>query len=221
MKTNQTLYYVTNYANGLIFAFDENWNNLFNKSSFASAVYIAVRDDILYISGQANIWKTDKDLNVLIQYNTVGTPYYGIYYNSSNDFIYSAAVYSYAIQIFDSNLTLNYSITTLSYYPWSIVVNNNQMFVGVMFSGIILVISDNQIINQFNGCSGNSVTVYGLIIDEINNIAAGCSDNQMYLNSINGTYKNAIPLAMQPRYFSFDSNSKILIVTDTEIDIYN
>ena len=49
-------------------------------------------DYSLFMIGDYNFWKLDKDLNILIEYNPGDYPYYaGISYNPSNGFIYVVA----------------------------------------------------------------------------------------------------------------------------------
>jgi hypothetical protein len=38
----------------------------------------------LYIADYSNLWKTDTDLNVLLQFNTTNLGYFDIYYNTTN-----------------------------------------------------------------------------------------------------------------------------------------
>ena len=97
-------------------------------------------------------------MNILIQYNATGSaPWYkGIYYNCTNNFIYVAPFAFNVIQVFDLNLILNHTFSTATYKPWSIGKYNNKMYVGT-YTGTILVLEDEVIINTFNGCNGDSV----------------------------------------------------------------
>ena len=80
------------------------------------------------------------------------------------------------------------------------------MFVGVMFSGIILVISDNQIINQFNACNGNSVILTSFLFDNFDNMGTLCATNQLfYFYFKNVTFRNKnITTLNSPRFVGFD-----------------
>jgi hypothetical protein len=127
-SSNPIRYFVTNYVQNKIYVFDEEWNYVSEKSSFTSVNYIIQVDNYFYITGNQNVWKTDQQLNVLIQLNSTGsTPNYrGIYYNSTNSLIYVAATSLKVINILNLNLTLTHTISTAPYLPWSISFYNNQ-----------------------------------------------------------------------------------------------
>ena len=71
------------------------------------------------MSGYSNIWKVDKDLNALIQFNATSSPSYrGIYYNVTNGFIYIAPLSLTVIHVFDLNITFNHIISISPYSPY-------------------------------------------------------------------------------------------------------
>ncbi len=220
---NPIQYYVTHYAEGKIFVFDENWNYVSNKSSFLNVNYMIPVGNYFYISGRYNIWKTDKQLNVLFQYNSNGSPphYVGLYHNSTNNLIYVAPDNFQMIHVFNFNLTLNDSISITPYYPWSINENNNELYVGTN-NGMMLVIVNKQIIKQFNGCNQQSILLLSILFDDFNNMATSCDNNQFYLYNTSGTYLNkSIPTVSFPWYIGFDSKSRLVVVTKTQISLNN
>ncbi len=222
-SSNPIQYYVTHYHQGKIFVFDENWNYVSNKSLFHNVEYMIPVGNYFYISDYFNIWKTDQQLNVLIRYNSTGSSheYRGLYYNSTNDLIYVASSYFEVINVFNLNLTLNDSISTTPYQPWSINENNNELYVGTT-NGTVLVILNQQIIKQFNGCNKQSVDIYSILFDDFNNMATSCDNNQLYLYNTSGSYLNkSIPTANDPRYIGLDSKSRLVVVTSTQISLYN
>ena len=108
--------WILEWNSNRIFLFDEDWKYLLNKS-FSTAAYAESIEEYLYITGGSNIWKTDSQLNILMQYNRVGSvTYRGIYDYCSNNLIY-AAKYSSSLEIyiFDLNLTFNGIISTSTY----------------------------------------------------------------------------------------------------------
>ena len=220
---NPIQYYVTHYSQGKIFVFDDNWNYVSNKSSFLNVNYMIPGGNYFYITSNDNIWKTDQQLNVLITHtNSTGSSpkYTGLYYNSTKNLIYVALCYLEVIHVFNLNLTLNDSISITPYQPYSIKEHNNELYVGTD-NGTMLVISNKQIIKQFNACNGQSVKLYSIIFDDFNNMATSCDNNQLYLYNTAGTYLNkSIPTVSFPMYIGLDSKSRLVVVT-SQITLYN
>jgi hypothetical protein len=176
-----------------------------------------------YITGNDNIWKTDQQLNVLFRYNSTGSSHYyvGLFYNSTNDLIYVAPYNLQVIHVFNLNLTLNDSISITPHLPLSINEHNNELFVGTT-DGTILVIVNKQIIKQFNGCNQQSFLLLSILFDDFNNMATTCDNKQLYLYNTAGTYLNkSIPTVSSPRYIGLDSKSRLVVVTWTQISLYN
>jgi hypothetical protein len=222
-SSNPIQYYVTHFSQDKIFVFDENWNYVSNKSSFLNVNYMIPVGNYFYITGKYNIWKTDKQLNVLFQYNSNGSsPHYvGLYYNSTNDLIYVAPDNFRMIHVFNFNLTLNDSISITPHRPWSINEHNNELYVGTN-NGIMLVIVNKQIIKQFNGCNQQSVEVFSILFDNLNNMVTLCNNYQLYLFNTSGSYLNkSIPTVSFPFYVGFDSKLRLVVTAWTQISLYN
>ncbi len=208
---------------GNINVFDEDWNYVAKKSSFTNVTNIIPVDNYLYITGLSNIWKTDQELNVLIQCNSTATSYgyRGLYYNSTNYLIYVAPTYLNIIDVFNKNLTLNDTFSTASYYPWSINEHNNELYVGTR-NGTMLVIVNKIIINQFYGCNRQSVILLSILFDDLNNMATSCNHNQLYLYNTTGTYLNkSIRTVFNPLNFGLDSKGSLVVITWAQISLYN
>ncbi len=63
------------------------------------------------------------------------------------------------------------------------------MYVGCSTGGTILVIKNNEIINNFNGCGGASDYVLSIIFDESGYMATSCySYDKLYLYNKNLNY---------------------------------
>ncbi len=222
-SSNPIQYYFTHYNLGEIFVFDEDWNYVSSKSSFPNVLYMIPVGNYFYITGNSNIWKTDQQLNVLIQYNSTGSSsfYRGLYYSSTNDLIYVASYNLQMIHVFNLNLTLNDTISITTYAPLSINEHNNEFYVGTT-NGTILVIVNKQIIKHFNGCNQHSFLLYSILFDDFNNMATSCSNSRLYLYNTSGTYSNkSIPTVSSPRYIGLDSKSRLVVVTKTQITLYN
>ncbi len=183
--------------------------------------YILPAENYLYITGSDNIWKTDQQLNILIPFDYSNADFSGLYYNSTNSLIYVASHNLGDIYVFNLDLALTDMISTSNSYPWSINGYNNQLFVGTD-SGTILVIVNNLIIQQFNGCNEENTHLISMIFDEYDNMATGCNNNYLYLYSKNGSFLNKnIPTVSDQAYLGFDLKSRLVVVTRTEISLYN
>ena len=103
----------------------------------------------LYMSGNMNLWKLDENLNTLIQYNATGSSgYRGLYFDSTNRFFYVGSYNLTEIKVFNQNLILNHSFSTLPYQPFSVTGYNNQLYIG-SDNGTVLVVKNEVIFNQF------------------------------------------------------------------------
>jgi len=221
-SSNRIQYYVTNWYKGEIYVFQE-WSYLAKKSSFPYVNYMTQTDNLFYVTGLSSIWKTDEQMNVLIKYSSTGSipDYRGLYYNRINRLIYVASYNLQLIHIFNLSLTLNDTISISPYKPCSINEYNNQLFVGTSV-GRMLIIINSSIVKEFNGCNGQSVTLFSILFDEYYNIATACLNNQLYFYNRNGNYLNKnIPTISTPYYIGFDSKSRLVVVTNSQISLYN
>jgi hypothetical protein len=216
MTSNTTKYYISHHSMGRIFVFDDNWNYISNKSSFNRAASIIAIGNFLYITGDSNIWKTDQELNILINQ---GCAYLcrGLYFNKTNNLIFVAPEYQQMIYVFNLNLTLIDRIYMSPHYPFSMNGFNNLLYVGV-YEQILVTDYYNYITNRFNTCRYPR----SINFDDYGNAAIGC-DNHFYLYNTNGDYLNkniSIINSYYPLYFGFDSKSRLILVTSGEISLF-
>ena len=148
-----------------VYILDENWL-LVSSKVFTYPFYMITVENSLYMTGQLNLWKLDENLNTLIQYDATGSaPYFvGLYFNPNNRFLYVAPYAFSVIYVFNLNLTFNHSFSTSTYKPYSITGYNNQLYIGTL-NGTVLVVQNEIILNQFNGCGGNSVVLTSILFD--------------------------------------------------------
>jgi hypothetical protein len=178
-------------------------------------------DSYIYITGDSKIWKTDEQLNVLVTHANSTALYRGLCYESVKRMIYVALYNFEVIDVFNMDLSINKSISSTPYRPWSINEHNNELYVGTT-NGTVLVIVDYQIIKKFNGCNGQNSWLYSMMFDIFNNMATLCSNKQLSLYETTGTYLNqSIYTIDVPFYFMFDSKSRLIVVTNTLISLYN
>ena len=219
-------YYVMDYNK--VFILNDQWEFISFKVFTYPSKMISIENSI-YMTGDYNVWKVDKDLNILINYNPGGnTPnYVGISYNPSNGFIYVAAERLYEIQVFNMDLTLIRRISTLPHIPFSITVSSNQLYVGTEWNGIIFVYKNESLVNQFNGCGGNSGGVSSILFDANGYMATSCvPSNILYLFSPDGSFTGKIITTPQydlnmNRYIGFDSKGRFILISYLQITIYN
>jgi DNA-binding beta-propeller fold protein YncE len=218
-----TLYYVMDSSAGRVYILNDDWSYVSYKN-FSNPAHMITISNSVYMTGNTNIWKFDKDLNILFQYNsTGGTSFRGIYYNSSNGFIYVAPSNLNEIQVFDLNLTYNQNISTAPHNPFTISEYNNNIYVGTR-NGSILVIQNEVIINQFNGCNEAYVELNFILFDQYGYMATICSDpaNKLYLYKTDGTYSGTnLSTPAKPRYIGFDSTGRFVLISKSQIIIYN
>jgi hypothetical protein len=220
---SNSYYYVSDWNLNKIFILTESWSFVSSKDFF-KPVYFTTIGSSLYVVGQTNIWKLDQYLNILIQYNATGTApvYLGIYYNSTNNFIYTTPITFSAIHVFNLTLSFNHQFSISPYKPYSITDYNNQIYVGTTI-GTILVIENEMILQTFNGCNGNSVWLTYILFDNCGLMATSCKTiNHLYLYYPNGTYvgKN-LTAPTEPRYMGYDSNGEFVQISYPQISIYN
>jgi hypothetical protein len=224
----RTTYYVTVSADSgyIVFILNDEYQYIGSRS-FPNVHYIITIGNYLYISSEYNIWKADKDLNVLIPYGaSVAQDYWGLYHNSTNNLIYVAANYNYSIHVFDLSLNLIETISIPTSYggPWSISATNNKIYVGCSYQKIV-VIENKQVINSISGCGrSSSGTVRSIIFDQLGYMATCCSDGQsvMYLYNKNLIY-TGLTFSTSPNSaysFGFDSKNRFVALIVTRISIF-
>ena len=230
-SSNTQYYYVIDYLDydsnsGRVYILNDNWVFLSYKA-FTYPAYMITIGTSLYMTGEVNVWKLDENLNVLIEYNPNGpSPWFrGISYTPSNGLLYVVAYNLNFIHVLDLNLTFKRNISTEPYKPWSITEYSNQLYVGsILFDvGIILVIQNDIIVNQFKSCGGNSNWLLSILFDQFGYMATSCYDptNKLYLYSPNGTSTGkSITTPEYPYYIGFDSKSQFIQISANRITIY-
>ena len=224
ISTN-TRYYAISYVNSIIYILNDDWQYISNKSIGYYPYHMTSIANNLYIVGINNLWKTDKDLNVLITYNMKNSirSYWDLYLSPANNLIYVSAPYNSLIHVFDLNLNLIDTISTLTYQPRSISSLNSKLYVGCD-TGIILVIENKQITSSIKICYGvnsNSDMVSTILFDQSGYMAAGCYiSDQIYLyNNFSFTGKS-IYLQNYLQNMGFDSKGRFIVISSSYILIY-
>ena len=213
-----TSYYVTDYWGHNIILLNYNYDHVTNKT-FIHPAYMLTINSNLYITGYSNIWKTDKYLNVLIAHNESGAGYRGIYFNCSENLIYAASRFYTYFQVFNTNLTLNYTVNVSSYYQYSFSEYNNELYIGTT-NNTVLVVVNKVIIRSFNGCSASPLN--SIVSDNFGFMAISCETiSKIDFYHSNGTYTgNSLTTSSNPMYVGFDSKGRFVLISQNQISIY-
>ena len=224
VESNNTTYYVLDQEFNMVYMFNDRWNCVDSKFLF-SPFYMITTGATLFITTDSVIYKTDSHLNVLDQYKTTDRipGFRGIYFNSTKSLIYVAGFNSQTIHVFNLNLTLNHIIEILNNNNvMSISEYRDVLYVGIFNKAEIFVIVNKSIINIIN--SNCYSEVLQAIVDKCGYLAVLCMNFYIELFFVNGTYANKkmiIPYSEVPTYFGFDSIGRFVILSETEIRLYN
>ena len=203
--------YVINYI------FDNNWNYVTNKT-FLLAYSIVRVENYIYVTSNTNFCKADLQLNIikeLAAYNTMT----GLYYNCTDNLLYTTVFHRKLIRYYDLNLTLISSFSAYLYMPYSITGYDNKMFVGTIH-GNFLVIVNKTIQYMLNGCNWYVQRIQTILFDGFGSMPTGCDNSELYLYNSAGLYQNK-NIYHQEDLFFFDLKSQLVLVGWTKIYIYN
>ena len=141
----------------------------------------------------------------------MASSYRGVYYNSNDESIYVADETLSCITVFDLDLETNISIN-LTDSPRSITGYNGKLYVGLT-NGNVLMMENNAVLQQFDGCNQNSVAITSILFDNFGYMATLCYDNNIYLYNSNGTYAGlSFSTDAQPQFIGFDSQGIMRIL---------
>jgi hypothetical protein len=214
-----TSYYVADSTTGNVFLLNDNYGYI-TKKPFSNPSYIVNVNSSLYITGDSNIWKTDKHLNILTTYtSTTIANYRGIFFNCTEGLIYGAPyAYTY-FQVFDLNLALHDNISVSPHNPRSFAEYNNELYVGTNVN-LVLVLVNKSIIRSFTACS--SAVISSMIFDKFGLMVIACRENNLVkLFHSNGTYttKN-LATTLNVLNVRFDTKGHFVISLSTQLNIY-
>ena len=212
-----TSYYVVDYYAG-VFLLNDNYGYI-AKKTFSKPNYIVNANSNLYITGDNNIWKTDKYLNISKTFTSRGADYRGILFKCTENLIYVASSTNTYLQVFDLNLNLNSTINVSPHYPRSFAEKNNELFVGCSV-GSVLVVVNKAIIRSFTACSSGVIS--SMVFDKFGLMAIACRDHKIIkLFHSNGTYttKNMVT-SVDVLNAQFDSKGRFVMSLTTGLRIY-
>jgi hypothetical protein len=222
-NTTPKLYFVANYNEDSIMVFDKNWYFVGEVFGFYKPCYIIAVEDYLLITGDKYVWKTDMNLNYLIQYtsNDAILKFRGLYHYSQDNSLYIVSYVMKNIQIFDLDLGMSGGYISVSpYKPWSINGIDDKIYVGTSV-GVLLLVDQAGIAYIFNACDGQMVLILSILIDKFDHMTTSCQNNHLYLYDMNGNYLFQNMLLDSSGYdIGYDSLSRFVIVEEDGIYLY-
>ena len=217
---NTTTYYLVDMQKILLF--DEYWQFKAFKTINDTHNVIKPVGNEFFISGDNGFYKTDENINILLNISSIKSYYRGIYYNETSDLLYvSLSGSTFNIKVFNRNLTLMRTISISSFVPYSFNSYMNTLFVGTK-NGSMLVLENEKIKTVYNDVCEQTSTVTSILIDKFGYMVVTCNQiNMTHLYNINGIFMNiSIPTAARPFNIAIDSHGRLIINTPNELDIY-
>ena len=184
--------------------------------------------NILYITTDNGIYKTDKYLNVIGYYLSY-MEYIGLCYYSPSNTIFVASYSGKKIFELSTALATVSSISTGKYLPASIQDFNGKLYVGT-FDGYILVILNRIISQVLQGCNSllDTFIAASILFDNYGYMAVNCDsafDHYFAVFFINGTFTgNKLMTPNNYTYSSdvrFDSLGRLIANSDNQISIFS
>jgi hypothetical protein len=97
------------------------------------------------------------------------------------------------------------------------------MFVGTS-NGTILIIQNEVIKNQFDGCNGARVASTFILFDQYGYMTTSCENptNKLYLYTQDGSYTGtSLSTPLNPRYIGFDKKGFFFVTSRFQISVFN
>ena len=220
ISNSNRFFFVTDMLLNRILIFNENWIYQSFKN-IEKPAYMKEIDNNIYISASNSFLKTDKNINILRSHQQTGADYRGLYYDITSQLFYVASETLKRIDVFDKNLFLVKIVFTGSYIPYSInSYQNNELIVGTRFGEILVLNNENRIIRNFQVCRSY---ITSILVDVSGFMALTCydPDNMIRLYHVNGTSTRIEKSIIKyPEYVNFDSQGRLVVISEKQIDIY-
>ena len=173
-----------------------------------------------YITSSAYLTKTDLNFGIISQYSGRGG-YWGIYFDNFNSLFYVVSYENTCIDVFDTNITYQNSISLTGYpRPFSINQFNGKLYVGISNTSQVLVLQNNAISNVYtiSSCLG----IYSIYFGNNGYVATPCYLNNIAtISNLNGVSENlTISTGIYPTLVTVDSEGRLVVISVNQIDIY-
>ena len=224
---NTSTYYVLDQKAGLVITFDQNW--IFNRTYIAPNITCRCLKYILgyfFITSNYYLYKTDSNFNVNSR-NTKGGAgaglaayyYWGIYYDNASSLIYVVSHINNIIDVFNTSLAFQLSLSLAPYSPRSINQFNGNLYVGLS-SSQVLVLKNNTISSTYN--ISLCTFISSICFDIIGNMAITCYyNNSITPYNYEGVYQNkSISINTSHYFYIVDSMQRMVLISDYSIGIY-
>jgi hypothetical protein len=214
-----------NYLGMNVFVYNEYWEyqrtiNIVNTGYISNSPSYALNvNGTIYMQHNAAINKYDKYLNFTKQVSSPGFNR-GIYYNSTNQMIYSVVNNLKVINIYDKDLVFNRNIST-NYNPWFIAQYNGNMVVTDNDGGKIYFYEGDSVNRTVvTNCTGR---INWLLFDNYNQMLVLCQTSSIFIYNVDGTNTGVQVTACSGlnRWFvNFDSKDRLAITCDDRVEIF-
>jgi hypothetical protein len=210
-------FYAVDYGSQRVVKFDSNWNylgdyNLPFKYSFTLKYVLG----FFYFSADNYFYKTDSSFNYINSTNDADAKFRQFSYDSSNALFYVASYLVKQINVYNTVPAYVKSIN-FPYDPYGLTIYNNRVFVAFFNSQNVgyFDLSDSTLIYYLTGVCSNAVSIY---IEPLTGSVVTSCENTMRLDLVDsGLY---IQASSQPYIFAFDIYRRLIINTQSSIDIY-
>ncbi len=222
VEMNPPLYYVMNFWSRNVLVYNESWEYqrtypIINNSLLPS--YSININGTIYIAGDFGVQKYDKYLN-LTKDSLFLDQYRGIYYNPSNQLIYSIIwTYTNIINVYDRDLNLYGTIAT-SESPWFLTGYNDKLVVGNNVGGKVYFYQNHIKIQSIS--TQCTARVSSVLFDDFNHMLVLCeTSSRAFIYHLNGSFIGTLFLTCnQPTFLNFDTKNRLVITCKNQIDIY-
>jgi hypothetical protein len=216
---NPKVFYVMNYQSKHMEVYNANWKYQETKTLLFRPTYSINNNGVIYVSTDNQIFKYDKNFNLIKTLSSDGKFYRGIYYNPSNQLIYVAAILSKNIQVFDKDLNLNTTINTKQ-FPWFITGFNDKLVVGDNYDGNVYFYQNSSLIQSIR--TQCTARISSILFDDYNHMLVLCETNNiLYIYHLNGSFAGInFTVCEKPTFINFDSNNRLIMTCKQQIFIY-
>jgi hypothetical protein len=212
------LYYVMNFNQKNILVYNESWEyqrTFTLNNSFDPTNSIKINGTI-YIAGDFGIQEYGIYLNFKKQVSVTSR---GIYYNPSNQLIYSTRISTNIINVYDRDLNLKSNITT-SQMPWFLIGFNDKLVVSDDMDGKVYFYQNYSMIQSIS--TQSTTRVSSVLFDDYNHMLVLCeATSRAFVYHLNGSFTGInFYTCLKPTFLNFDSKHRLVITCGHQIDIY-
>ena len=228
VKRNGTFYYLADEGNNRIVIFNQSWSFVSSKN-ISGPRSIKLHGNNFYVASRIFFFKTDLDLNIIVQLNSSNPSNYfnEVIYDSVNSvFMCPISDSNSVIQgfyYFDENLTLLYSHSLKSETPTTghfSVQMSNGLYYSAAYGGQLKVFDNRTVIVRYQMCSSGYFTRAAIYLDRY--VLASCyTEGAVKLFHINGTTTGfSFTGFFQPTSAKYTENNELIVCDKNYVHIF-